>query len=172
MNRLVQINRFPIKSIGREPLQKTTLVKDQVITGDRDWAVILEPALDQLSPDGRLETWLPKSRFMRGSAAPKLQAISGGGVSGTITLSHPDLSDISIDPHCDSDRLIAWLAPLWPDTKPPAAKLVQSAEPLTDSHDQFVSILSIESLRDLEHEIGLRLGTERWRGNKSEAKRS
>ncbi|WBU59150.1 MOSC domain-containing protein [Paracoccus albus] len=168
MKRLAQIWRYPVKSIGRERIARASVEKGGKIPFDRHWAVLHEDSAKRLNGDSdALEEWLPKAAFLRGAASPALQAIEGGLESGKLKLRHPDQGEIIVDPSDEDDAasLIVWLAPLWPDDKPPPLKLVRGAEPLTDTRKPYISINSLDSLSALEAEVGQRLGVERWRGN-------
>lgn len=167
MIRLAQIWRYPLKAIGRQKLDRVKLTKGERLPFDRHWAVMHEASAEKLGDADGLEGWMPKSAFLRGAAGPSLQAISGGLSNGKLMLSHPDQADISVDPTKDEDeaRLIDWLRPLWPEDKPAPSRLVSGSVPLTDAKNPYVSINSLESLREIEIHVGHRIGVERWRGN-------
>lgn len=169
--RLEQIWRYPLKSIGRERLDRVRLTKGEKLPFDRHWAVLHETTLEKLAADlgdsDEIAGWMPKSAFLRGAAGPGLQGISGGIQDGKLNLHHPDQGDITVDP-ChpqDRDRLIDWLRPIWPTDKAAPARLISAPEALTDTRKPFVSINSLDSLHAVETLLGQRLGTERWRGN-------
>ncbi len=168
---LEQIWRYPLKSIGRERLDRVRLTKGERLPFDRHWAVLHETTLQKLAAelgDGdEIAGWMPKSAFLRGAAGPGLQGISGGIEGGKLELHHPDQGSITVDTcHAeDRDRLIDWLRPIWPADKAPPARLVSAPEPLTDTRKPFVSINSLDSLHAVETLLGQRVGTDRWRGN-------
>lgn len=163
--RLARINRFPIKAIGGEGLERVTLTAGECLPGDRAHAVLHADAL-RFAEGHTLPGWLPKAAFLRGSAAAALQAVRGGWTDdGRLRLTHPERGEIEIDPQGDDAALLEWLSPLWPGTKSPPARLVSAPQPLTDSRFAFVSLLSLSSLADLEGRLGRPLGTDRWRGN-------
>ncbi|SDE86459.1 hypothetical protein SAMN05421538_11320 [Paracoccus isoporae] len=168
MARLAQIWRYPVKAIGRERLKQVRLEAGATLPRDRNWAVLHSNSVERLGDGATLSDWLPKSAFLRGAAGPALQAVSGGLVDdGKLAFSHPDCEDIVIDPadEADQERLIAWLAPLWPERRGAPERLVTGPVALTDSPEPFVSINSLDSLSVLESKVGERLGVERWRGN-------
>ena len=164
--RLAMIRRHPIKSIGGEGLGAVDLRPARRLPGDREWAVLTE-AGERLAlasqTDGAPDRWLPKSAFLRGVAAPGLQAIEGGWRDGLLELTHPSAGRIAIDPETEGPRLIDWLRPLW--SGPAPTRLVRGAGIWTDQKWPWVSILSLDSLADLEARTGRSLGHLRWRGN-------
>lgn len=161
---LAQIRCHPVKTLGYEPLDQVTLNAGQVLPGDRAFAVLHEGGLRHLE-DGALTRWLPKSMFLRGAAADSLQAVKIARVGNKFQFRHPDLPDLEIIPKEDGAKLMAWLAPLWPDNKPAPAQLIHSTAAQTDSSHPRISILSLDSLRALEHRMGQPIGSDRWRGN-------
>ncbi|MFD1794481.1 MOSC domain-containing protein [Paracoccus aurantiacus] len=164
---LEQIWRYPLKSIGRQRIDSVRLTEGERLPWDRHWAVLHEGTETRLDDSGRLPGWLPKSAFLRGVAGPSLQAVTGGLVNGSLMLSHPVAGDITVDPGNEAEEaaLIDWLMPLWPENKPAPAGLVSGPSALTDSKKPYVSVNSMDSLHELETQVGRRLGTERWRGN-------
>lgn len=166
--RLAHIRRHPIKSVGGEGLAGTRLRAARRMDGDREWAVLTEAGERNARASesgGEPDRWLPKSCFVRGVSSPAVQAISGGWQGDTITLSQPTLPDLTFDPETEGDRLIDWLRPLWPAEAPAPTRLVRGAGIWTDSKWPWISILSLDSLADLESRVGHRLGIHRWRAN-------
>lgn len=166
--RLAHIRRHPVKSVGGEGLDRVRLAPARRLPGDREWAVLTEAGERHARASetaGEPDRWLPKSCFLRGVASAPLQAVSGGWRDGRLTLRHPDLPDLSIDPETEAQRLIAWLAPLWPADGPAPTRLVRGAAIWTDQKWPWISILSLDSLADLERRTGKALGIARWRGN-------
>ncbi len=166
---LAHIRRHPVKSLGGEALDRITLNPHEMLPKDRIWAVLHEAAIRHLGEDTEtsvLARWLPKSAFLRGVAAPALQAIEGGiGDDGQITLRHPERPVLRFDPETGGAALLDWLRPLWPADQPAPLRLVTAPVALSDVNKPWVSVLSLDSLRDLEHRVGLRIGHDRWRGN-------
>ncbi|WP_323715838.1 MOSC domain-containing protein [Paracoccus aminovorans] len=162
--RIARIRRHPIKSVGGEDLGRIRLDAARVLPGDREWAVLTEAGERHAGPAPA--RWLPKGCFLRGAAAPGLQAVSGGSMgNGRLQLAHPQLPVIEIDPETEGPRLIDWLRPLWPADKPPPTRLVRAPAAWTDVSRPWVSILSLHSLRDLAGRLGFDPGIARWRAN-------
>jgi uncharacterized protein YcbX len=162
--RLARICRHPIKAIGVETLTDVTLEPGAAVPFDRHWAVAHDAA--RL---GRRAGWAPKINFLRGVSGPELMAITARlGPDGGVTLHHPRAGEIRVNPDlaADADRLIAWLAPLWPDDRPkPAQVLRADGFAMTDKAEPFVSILNLASNRALAAQMGRDLSIHRWRGN-------
>ncbi|MFI0394690.1 MOSC domain-containing protein [Paracoccus jiaweipingae] len=162
--RLARIDRFPVKSIGGETLDRVALSVAQPLPGDREWAVLHAAALSHLQ-DGALTKWLPKAAFLRGAAAPDLQAIRGGWQNGRLRLTHPRAEPLVFDPATGGAQLLDWLAPFWPADKPAPAQLLRGPQALTDVPQPYISVLSLDSLAALSQAGGRDFGTDRWRGN-------
>lgn len=164
--RLGHICRHPIKSVGFETLETTTLSAGRTLPLDREWAVAHDAA--KFGPD--LDAWAPKMNFLRGVSGPLLMAISAATDESarSLRLSHPAAGSITLRPDDPADcaRLIAWLTPLWPDGRPAPAFVARvPGQAMTDMPDPFVSILNTASNRALGQRLGKDLSIHRWRGN-------
>lgn len=165
---LAHIRRHPIKSIGGEGLERVTLNPAQRLPGDREWAVLTEAGERNArasETDGEPDRWLPKACFIRGVSSPPVQAIKGSWQDERIALRHPERPALSFDPAREGEKLVEWLRPLWPTNAPPPTRLVRGAAIWTDQKWPWVSVLSLDSLADLEAQTGQRFGIDRWRGN-------
>lgn len=163
---LAQICRHPIKSIGYEELAAVTLTAGRVLPGDRRWAVAHQAAAFAGQPD----RWHAKRNFVRGVAAPALMAVrarlSADGT--TVALTRPGAAAIEVAPDRPEGaaRLLDWIRPVWPESRPPADRVVTAAgDALADMEEPFVSILSLGSLADLGRRMGQPLSVHRFRGN-------
>lgn len=159
---LAGIVRHPVKSVGFEELEAVTLAAGRPLPGDRAWAVAHAAAA--LPADGG---WAPKMNFLRGVAGPELMAIRAATLpGGRLALTHPRAGTLELDPATEGDRLVAWLAPLWPEGRPAPARLV-AAPPtgMGDTPEPFVAVLSLASLRALGQRLGQTLSAHRFRGN-------
>lgn len=163
--RLARIRRHPVKSASGEDLGRVRLEPARVLPGDREWAILTEAGERHAGGPGDPQRWLPKGCFLRGAAAPGLQAVGGGWRDGRLHLSHPGLAAIAIDPLTQGALLIDWLRGLWPADRPAPTRLVRAPTAFADVSRPWLSILSLSSLADLEARLGRPLGIERWRGN-------
>ncbi|KPQ18099.1 MAG: putative Fe-S protein [Rhodobacteraceae bacterium HLUCCO18] len=159
--RLTQIWRHPIKGIGAERLDHVGLKVDRPLPMDRAWAV-----LEEGGEAG--EGWRPCRNFIRGAKGPSLMAITARVEGDTIHLAHPDRPDIAIEPGTEgaAGALLAWLRPIYPEDRRPAAALVRAPDMgMSDAPFASVSILNEASLRALSQKIGQPLDPRRFRGN-------
>ncbi|PTV95722.1 hypothetical protein C8J27_10349 [Rhodobacter aestuarii] len=162
---LAHIVRHPIKSIGYEDIRSAPLTQGRVLPFDRTWAISHEAA----KFDSPLTEWAKKMNFVRGVAAPGLMAVQAQmHEDGTVELTHPDLWHLRIDPDrpADQAKLIEWLKPLWPATRPaPRAVERLEGQSLADMAQPYISILSMASLAALGAAAGVELSRHRFRGN-------
>jgi uncharacterized protein len=165
LGQVAHLVRHPIKSAGYEAVPDVTLTSGEAFPFDRVWAVahaaarLAEPV-----------AWAPKLQFLRGWGSAKLMAVScvSDPVARRVTLSHPQRETESFRPDeaADAARLLDWLRPLWPETRPDPARVVTvPGQALTDQDQPLVSINSLTSLRDLSARMGQDLSIHRWRGN-------
>jgi uncharacterized protein YcbX len=154
--------RHPVKSHGREGLASTTLVEGQTMPGDRVWAVAHEHSRADDS------AWAPCVNFSRVAKAPALMAITArlDDESGKVTLSHPERTDLTLDPDRDGPALIDWVKPLVPADRAAAARIVRvPGRGMTDSDFPSVTLCNMASHRAVEQRLGHPLSIHRWRGN-------
>ncbi|SDL08848.1 MOSC domain-containing protein [Aliiruegeria lutimaris] len=164
--RLTHILRHPIKSIGWENLASVVLTAGAILPLDRHWAVAHEAAEFDGNPDG----WYAKRNFVRGVAGPELMAVQAEMTDSNrkVRLSHPARPEMEIAPDTPQGAaaLLEWLAPLWPTTRPAAARLVSAGDQaLSDVPDPFVAVLNQSSLRAFGQRAGRDLSIHRFRGN-------
>lgn len=153
--------RHPIKSIGREALDRAALAPARALPWDRRWAVTHERAKPQ---DGG---WANKVNFLRGVAGPALMAVTArlDERAGRVTLRHPDRPDLDVDPVAEAPALLAWLDPLWPGDQPRPAGVVAREAGYADVPDPWIAINGHASHRAVEAAADRPLSIHRWRGN-------
>lgn len=159
---VAQIWRHPIKSHGREELNRVALAAGRTMPWDRTWAVAHADA----SADGTV--WAPCANFSRVSKAPALQAITAtlDEAEELVTLFHPDRPPLQFRPEQDSAAFLGWVAPLLPAGRAASANIVRvPGRGMTDTDYPSISLNNLAS----NHAVGRKLGTDlsplRWRGN-------
>jgi len=160
--RVTGLWRHPIKSHGREALDRVRLTQGATMPWDRTWAV----AHDAAQIDGT--EWAPCVNFSIGSKAPGLMAINAtlDEVTETLTLTHPDLPDLTFHPDTDPDALIDWTKPLMPQGRAHSARIIRvPGRGMTDTDFPSVSIGNMASHRVIEARLDQRLSEKRWRSN-------
>lgn len=163
---LTEIWRHPIKSHGREQLAQIKLSEGKCIPWDRRWAV----AHDMASIDPEAPEWVPCSNFSRGAKAPMLQAITAEVdlPTQTVTLSHPNLPKITVDPDNEADglALIKWVTPISPSNRALPAQIMRApGRGMTDSNYPSISLINMASHREVSEHLDQKLSHLRWRGN-------
>lgn len=164
--RLTAIWRHPIKSHGRESLGEVLCAAGETLPHDRRWAVMHEVSrFDVAKPE-----WQPCSQFVIGAKSPRLQAMRArlDEATGTLSLTHPDLPTLRIDPAAPQDAaaFIEWMRPLANPNRPAPARLVSAGtRGMTDTNFPSVSLINLASHRAVEEKLGRGISPLRWRGN-------
>ncbi len=154
--------RHPIKAHGREALQRTALEAGKCMPWDRHWAVTHEA-----TKAGGSE-WARCINFSRGASAPRLMALTThlDEATGVVTLSHPDLPDLSFNPDTEADRFVNWVRPIMPENRRQSTGILKvPGVGLTDSSWPSLSLVNLASNAALENVHGSALSMNRWRGN-------
>ncbi len=165
MATLTQIWRHPIKSHGRETVERVLLTAGQTMPWDRVWAIAHEASKFDRSG----QAWVHCANFVLGSKAPELMAIMAvvDENAGTVTLTHPNAGAIAVNPDLPDDaaRLVKWSATFVPTNRAAPAFVARANRGMTDSDFPSISINSHASLRDLSARAGVELSANRFRGN-------
>ena len=160
--RVEHLWRHPIKSHGREALTRARLTAGATFPWDRVWAV----AHEESTADG--SEWVSFAHFSRGAKAPGLMGINAhlDEATETVTLTHPDLPDLTFQPDEDPQALIDWSASLIPDNRAKSARIIRApGRGMTDSNFPSISIGNLSSHRVIEQKLGRNLSEKRWRAN-------
>ncbi|MDP7185031.1 MAG: MOSC domain-containing protein [Paracoccaceae bacterium] len=163
--RVAEIWRHPIKSHSRERIDQAEVTMGKGLPWDRRWAV----AHERSCFDVDRPRWQPCNEFSIGSKSPRLQAVScfTDPAYRSITLSHPDRPDLTIDPddHDDANKFIQWVMPISNGGRYLPARLVRGDREMTDTDYGSISLINMASHRALEQQMGQSLSPLRWRGN-------
>ena len=161
---VTHIWRHPIKGIGVEGISRVTLQAGHTMLWDRVWAVLHEANKFDLSTP----VWASKNNFNQGAKTPSFMAIKAVVDEGTgiITLTHPDLPDLAVNPDIDPDALVAWIKPLVPENRAQPVGIAKvEGRGLTDQANPYISIIGNASLAALSQAAGQPLQQERFRAN-------
>jgi len=156
--------RHPIKSHGRERLERMTLTEGGV-PFDRHWAVTHAAT----KYDGT--DWVSCNNFLIGTKLPALAGVWAAldDRTGEITLRHDELGEITGNPDeaGDAAQLLAWLTPLHAEAghAPDALVRAPGRRGLTDTPVASVLICNAAAHRAVAGRLGRPLEEERWRGN-------
>ena len=162
MARVSALWRHPIKSHGREALQNVTLAKGQTMPWDRRWAVAHALA----KSDG--SAWAPSVNYSRGSKLPTLMAINArtDEATGRVTLSHPELSDLTFDPDRDEALFLEWIAPIMPPERTQSARIHRvPGRGMTDTDFPSLSLINLASHAEVAAKLAQDISPLRWRCN-------
>ncbi|WP_371229431.1 MOSC domain-containing protein [Roseovarius sp. 2305UL8-3] len=154
--------RHPIKGHGREALSEAALTKGQTMPWDRRWAV----AHEMSGADNT--AWAPCANFSRGSKNGAQMAISttSDEAAGTVTLSHPDLSDLTFDPDRETQAFLDWVRPIMPANRAQSTRIIRvDGRGMTDTDYPSISLINLASNADLAATLGAEISPLRWRCN-------
>lgn len=154
--------RHPIKAHGVEALSTVTLTAGETMPWDRAWAVVHELS----KTDG--SEWASCGNFSRGAKAPSLMAITAllDEPGQNITLNHPNLPEITLNPDTDSAAFLNWVRPIMPANRSASARIVRAVERgMTDTDFPSVSLNNLASNQAVSKKLGVDLSPLRWRGN-------
>ncbi len=167
MNAFVaRIWRHPVKSHGREELDRVLLRSGECVPWDRRWAVLHEAGgFDDTCPG-----WIPCVNFSRAAKAPLLQAITARSdiERHRVTFSHPMLEDLTVNPDDgrDARAFIRWVLPLNPRDRARPERLVRvPGRGMTDTDYPSVSLIGLATHREVSRKLGRAISPLRWRGN-------
>jgi uncharacterized protein len=170
--RLVRLCRHPIKAIGHEVCTEMPLAEGAPPPLDRLWAVA-HAGTEAGKLDGG---WISKHHFVRGVSSAPLMAVRArlAGDGETITLEHPDSPPLTFRPDDPAGEaaFLDWLKPLWPEGRPPAARIVRARAggAFGDKPEPYVALVNLASQRALAQAMGqpglaADEAAHRWRAN-------
>ncbi len=166
MTNVTNLWRHPIKGVGREQLDTVSLTAGKTMPWDRHWAIAhMDAKVDPANPE-----WARCMNFARAARGYRLMAVSSqfDEASGIITLKHPDLETIAVNPDnaADAKVLVDWVTEISnPDRSLPAQVFKAPGRGMTDSGTASLSIYTKASLDALSSAVGTPLDQRRFRGN-------
>lgn len=159
---LAGIWRHPVKSLGREAMERVDLTVGAWLPCDRLWAVAHDKA--------RIDAgqWAKCANFLRCTHGAGLMAVTARLDGDQVTLDHPDAGQHVLEPDgADAfDSLRDWLTRIWPADLPAPTGIYRYADgSLTDNPNPWLTIHTTASHRAVEERAGRDLSMHRWRGN-------
>ena len=162
MPSIAHIFRHPIKAIGLEEVTSVQLEPGKTMPWDRVWGVAHEAA--KITPDDG--EWARCMNFVRGASSPALMAVRVRvNTDSTLTLSHPEQPDLTLDPETQGSALVDWVRPICNPGRAQPSFVYRADIGITDSKFPSISILGLPSLRALGERLGTQLSPLRFRGN-------
>ena len=166
MGRVANLWRHPIKSHGREALERVALTAGETFPWDRHWAVTHE----QTKFSAADPQWVGCRNFMIGTLVPALAGIWArfDEASGEMTLRHIARGEITFRPDDPADvtRFLDWVAPLSADSAlTPTALVSAGPRGMTDTDYPSITVMTHASHAAVSARLGGALEVERWRGN-------
>lgn len=163
---LVRLHRYPVKGMSAERLPEVALSAGRALPCDRRFALAhgagtVDPARPQ---------WAPKSQFLMLARHARLAELSLAldAERGTLRLRRGQdaLAEGAVDdPQVRADVAAAVQAHMGEEAKG-AVRLVEAAETVfTDVPEPWVSLINLESIRDLEAAVEAPLDPLRFRAN-------
>jgi uncharacterized protein YcbX len=162
--RLAQLHRFPVKGLQHEPMHTAVLAPAQGLPGDRRFAV----ARGDTRWTAESPRWLPKQWFVMLMRDTALTRVHARVDDGTITLAMDgrDECRASWATPDGRARLDDWLNDVLGPRPEGRARLVEAGETsLTDVPQNCLSLLNLESVRDLGRRMGGEIDPLRFRAN-------
>lgn len=164
MPTLEHICRHPVKSLGEEAVDRITVTAGAHLPWDRRWAI----AHGRTEHDFAAQEYVRSRSYVIQTTTPALARtkVSFDDASGVLSLNHPDLGEIGVNPATEPDRLTDWIAPIAAPAGPPPYRLAERrGAGMTDFPDTHISVGSLSSLRALEQMAGRKLDLIRFRMN-------
>lgn len=165
--RVAALARHPVKGFTPEPLDTVMLSEGAHFPGDRMFAVEDGPSgFDPADPQH-----ISKMRFTVLARLSEVAAVRTryDDDTGELIAWHPDFGEITTDMEGEAGRQMfaIWLKGVLGDAVNGPLKVLAAPDPhrFMDSRTGYVSIINLESLRDLESRLGQPVDPARFRGN-------
>ncbi|MEE2566227.1 MOSC domain-containing protein [Hyphobacterium marinum] len=165
--RVAALARHPVKGFTPEPLTSVALTAGAHFPGDRLYAVEDGPCgFDPETPEH-----IKKTAFTVLARLPQVAAVRTrwNEDEGTLTAWHADFGEITADLDGEAGRSVfaTWLSAVLGDAVRGPLKVLSAPDGFRfmDSPKGFVSIINLESVRDLEAKTGRAVDPARFRGN-------
>ncbi|MCB2100688.1 MAG: MOSC domain-containing protein [Rhodobacterales bacterium] len=165
-NAVVRIQRFPVKGLGPEDLRSVDLTPGEGLPEDRRFAIAHDPAgFDRDNP-----AWLPKTHFLMLARNEKLAALETqyDAAEQTLTILRHGRQvargrlTTALGRAVIEDFFSAYMKG---DTRGKPTVMEAPGHMFSDLRDKVVSLINLETLRDLERVTRQPVDPLRFRGN-------
>ncbi|MEO0429592.1 MAG: MOSC N-terminal beta barrel domain-containing protein [Pseudomonadota bacterium] len=167
MAHLAEIWRHPVKGVSAERVAEVALAAGAPFPNDRRWAI----AHGGSAFDAAVPEWVPRRNFVVQAHTPQLARTEAryDDAAGQLSLSHPDHGSVTLAPGTveGDEALTAWIAEIAGERQPGPYRMASlpDGQHLSDMVQNYVSILSLSSLRALGEHLGHPMQVRRFRGN-------
>ncbi|SDF91317.1 hypothetical protein SAMN05216241_103134 [Limimonas halophila] len=164
--RVTRIRRYPVKGLSGEDLERVELTAGQTLPGDRRFAIARGSAdLPPVQPG-----WAPKKNFVQLARTARLGQLQTAfdADTGLLTISRRGKRITQGRITTATGRMVIeqFLGAFLAGEVSTAPRLVDAQDtPLTDSQDAVVSLINLESVRDLRRVLGHEVDPRRFRAN-------
>jgi len=163
---ITSLYRYPVKGLSPERLPDVALAAGRTFPGDRAYALENGPS----GFDGAAPSYLPKIKFLMLMKQERLARLKTryDDASGVLTIVQNDQSQVSgcLRTPEGCREIEAFFADRFADDlRGPPKVLFSDGFSFSDVAEKCVSIINLESVRDLEHKIGHPIDPLRFRGN-------
>lgn len=164
---LRDISRYPVKGLSAEHMETVSLSEGGALPYDRQYAL----ALGSTPVSGAISDWMPKSSFlclMRNEKLAQLEtAFDDGTQTLTIKRAGNQVARGQLTQKIGRTMIEDFFAAFMKDEARGRPKLVEAASGhvLSDHDSPVISIINLNSVKDLERVVGKAVDPERFRGN-------
>ena len=159
--------RYPVKGLSAEPLHRTVLTPGAAIPMDRRYALAHGAARNR---DGDLSRWRPKGHFLQLMSHERLASLETRfdetGRTLTVLRHGRQVSHGSLTDSAGCAVLEQFFAQFMRGDVRGSPKIVEcDAQPFSDVHAPFISLINLASVRDLARVVGREVDPMRFRAN-------
>lgn len=164
---LRDICRYPVKGLSPERLESVSLTEDGALPYDRQYAL----ALGSTPVSGAISDWMPKSSFlclMRNEKLAQLETVFDDGTQTlTIRRAGNQVARGQLTQKIGRTMIEDFFAAFMKDEARGRPKLVEAAQGhvLSDHDSPVISIINLNSVKDLARVVGREIDPRRFRGN-------
>jgi len=164
---LRDICRYPVKGLSPERLESVSLTEDGALPYDRQYAL----ALGSTPVSGAISDWMPKSSFlclMRNEKLAQLETVFDDETQTlTIRRAGNQVARGQLTQKIGRTMIEDFFAAFMKDEARGRPKLVEAAQGhvLSDHDSPVISIINLNSVKDLARVVGREIDPRRFRGN-------